>query len=253
LHACRSTLEDPRWIEVISAVIIVTAGSMIMMWLGEAINEKGVGNGVSLIIFSGIVSGLPVALSGNISTFSPEYIPYYMSLITFVIILIGLIVYITEAERRIPITYAKQATGFGSSGLNSSYLPIRLNQAGVMPIIFAVSVLLFPQIATQLLSGSDNIALQTIANTLNVYLGNPIIYSIIYFLLVVLFTYFYTAINFDPEKTAEKLQKQGAFLSGHRPGESTGYRARIRNHGHSCFLCEIVIRSQFHTTYEPEA
>jgi len=201
---------------------IVTAGTMLMMWLGEQINERGIGNGVSLIIFAGIVASLPTMLGRFFVTFDPSQIPMIVGLLVLSLIVIAGIVYVTEAERPLPVTYARQTRLGASAGFGSStYLPLRLNQAGVVPIIFAVSILLFPQLIGQLLATSSQVSLQSIASQINQALANQWIYGSIYFLLVVTFTYFYTAVMFDPEKTADNLQKNGAFIPGFRPGSAT--------------------------------
>lgn len=202
-------------------VLVITAGSMLMMWLGEVINEKGIGNGVSLIIFAGIIANLPHKLISDLATASSAQIPLYIALaITFLLVLFG-VVYVTEAERPLEVTYAKQARDYSSNLYTSSYIPLRLTMAGVVPIIFALSLLMFPQLASQLLATSNSEMAKTVANTIAQFLGNPWIYATIYFLLIVMFTFFYTAITFDATKTAENLQKNGAFIPGHRPGEST--------------------------------
>lgn len=207
---------------LISNVIIVTAGTMLMMWLGEQINERGIGNGVSLIIFAGIVASLPLHLGQYFVTFDASQIPMLVGLIALVLVVIAGIVYVTEAERPVPVTYARQARVGGASNLGAStYLPLRLNQAGVVPIIFAISILLFPQLIGQLLATSSHVGLQSIAKTVNTLLANQWVYGATYFFLVVVFTYFYTAVMFDPEKTADNLQKNGAFIPGFRPGAAT--------------------------------
>ncbi len=201
---------------------IVTAGTMLMMWLGEQINERGIGNGVSLIIFAGIVASLPTTLGRFLVTFDPSQIPMLVGLLVLSLVVIAGIVYVTEAERPVPVTYARQTRLGGSAGFGSStYLPLRLNQAGVVPIIFAVSILLFPQLIGQLLATSSQVTLQSIASHINTALANQWIYGSIYFFLVVSFTYFYTAVMFDPEKTADNLQKNSAFIPGFRPGSAT--------------------------------
>lgn len=207
---------------LISNIFIVTAGTMLMMWLGEQINEHGIGNGVSLIIFAGIVAALPQHLGQFFLTFDVSQIPMIAGLLVLSLVVIAGVVYVTEAERPVPITYSRQSRIGSSSSLTSStYLPLRLNQAGVVPIIFAISILLFPQLIGQLLSTSSQETLQSIAKVVNNALANHWIYGITYFLLVVSFTYFYTAVMFDPEKTADNLQKNGAFIPGFRPGTMT--------------------------------
>ncbi len=208
---------------MIGNIIIITAGTMLMMWLGEQINERGIGNGVSLIIFAGIVAALPNHVGQFLLTFDASQIPSILGFIIMTVIVIAGVVFVTEAERPIPVTYAKQArvgSGGGSMG-NSTYLPLRLNQAGVIPIIFAVSILLFPQMIAQVLLTSSQSTLQAMARFVTDTLANQIIYGSLYFTLVVAFTYFYTAVTFDPEKTADNLQKNGAFIPGFRPGVAT--------------------------------
>lgn len=214
----------------ISNLIIITAASMLLMWLGEQINDKGIGNGVSLIIFSGIIAALPQQIGQYLITFDPSQIPAFVGILVIVVAVIAGIVYVTEAERPIPITYAKQSRiGASSGGVGAStYLPLRLNQAGVVPIIFAISILLLPQFATQLLALSSLETLQNLAKTITSLLANQWVYGGVYFFLVVLFTYFYTAVTFDPERTAENLQKSGAFIPGFRPGTATAeYVAQV--------------------------
>lgn len=203
-------------------ILIVTAGTMLMMWLGEQINERGIGNGVSLIIFAGIVAALPQSLGQFFLTFDVSQIPMLVGLLVLSIVVIAGVVFVTEAERPVPVTYARQTRiGSGNSLGASTYIPLRLNQAGVVPIIFAISILLFPQLIAQLLSTSSQVTLQSIAQTVNNALANQWIYGGLYFFLVVSFTYFYTAVMFDPERTAENLQKNGAFIPGYRPGMAT--------------------------------
>ena len=209
-------------ITMASTVIIVTAGTMLMMWLGEQINERGIGNGVSLIIFAGIVASIPSSLGKYFLTFDASQIPTLVGIFVVVLAVIAGIVYVTEAERPVPVTYARQSKPGSSNSLGAStYLPLRLNQAGVVPIIFAISILIFPQLLAQLLATSANLSLQSAARTIGELFANQWIYGGVYFFLVVAFTYFYTAVTFDPERTAENLQKNGAFIPGFRPGAAT--------------------------------
>lgn len=203
-------------------IAIVTAGTMLMMWLGEQINEHGIGNGVSLIIFAGIVAALPKHLGQFFLAFDVSQIPMLVGIVVLILVVIAGIVYVTEAERPVPVTYARQSRmGASATMTNSTYLPLRLNQAGVVPIIFAISILLFPQMLGQLFATSSHTTLQAVSRSINTGLANPWIYGILYFLLVVMFTYFYTAVMFDPEKTADNLQKNSAFIPGFRPGVAT--------------------------------
>jgi preprotein translocase subunit SecY len=214
---------------LITNILIVTAGTLLMMWLGEQINERGIGNGVSLIIFAGIVSAVPQHISQFFVTFDVSQIPVVVGIVVLTLLVIGGVVYVTEAERPVPVTYARQARmGASNSLTQSTYLPLRLNQAGVVPIIFAVSMLLFPQLIAKLLATSSQDILRSIARYVNDTLTNQWIYGVLYFFLVVAFTYFYTAVMFDPEKTADNLQKNGAFIPGYRPGAATAeYIGRI--------------------------
>ncbi len=202
-------------------LIVITAGSLLLMWLGELISEFGIGNGVSLIIFAGIVSVLPGALGKLLISFDPSQIPAYVGFIIAAAAVIWGVVVITEAERPIPVTYAKQVRGNKVYGGVSTYLPLRVNQAGVIPIIFALSILLFPQMIVRFLANVNNTIVQKISEGILAFLANQLFYGIAYFLLVFIFTYFYTAITFDPDSISKNLQRSGAFIPGVRPGVST--------------------------------
>ncbi len=211
-----------------TAVIVVTAGSILLMWVGELISEFGIGNGVSLIIFAGIVSSLPTKVTQLIAGYSPENIPLYIGALVVALAVIAGVVYVTEAERSVPVTYAKQVRGNKVYGGASTYLPLRLNQAGVIPIIFALSILLFPQIISNFLSHLTNYpTIASVASSFTTFFNNQWVYGTAYFVLVVIFTYFYTAITFDPKMISENLQRSGAFIPGVRPGEHT--QAHIGN------------------------
>ena len=204
------------------ALVVIIGGSLLLMWIGEMLTEFGIGNGVSLLIFAGIVSRVPREMGQFFFSFDASQIPTLIAFIVVALIVIGAVVFVTEAERSIPVTYAKRVTASGkTSGGVSTYLPIRVNQAGVMPIIFALSILLFPQIAGTLLVGMSSHWAQTIGYALTAFVQNTYAYAAVYFVLVVLFTYFYTAITFDPHQMAENLQQNGAFIPGVRPGTAT--------------------------------
>jgi len=208
-------------VELIANITLVTAGAILMMWVGELMTEFGISNGVSLIIFAGIVSRLPSTLQQLVFTFTPDQIPLYIGFVLAAVLITFGVVVLTEAERPIPITYARRVRGNKVYGGVSTYLPLRVNQAGVMPIIFALSILLFPQMILSFLSTLSLSGLTSIADTILRFLGNQWIYGSLYFVLVFLFTYFYTAITFDPHAIAENLQKTGAFIPGVRPGRPT--------------------------------
>jgi preprotein translocase subunit SecY len=205
-------------------VIVVVAGSILLMWIGELISEFGIGNGVSMVIFAGIISRLPTNLVQNyqkLLTSGASDISFYVAVAAVAIVAVAAVVYITEAERSVPVTYAKQVRGNKVYGGASTYLPLRLNQAGVIPIIFALSILLFPQVITKALAGASNPTVASYAASLSLWFQNLWVYGSIYFVLVVLFTYFYTAVTFDPTMISQNLQQGGAFIPGVRPGENT--------------------------------
>lgn len=205
-------------------VILVVAGSLLLMWVGELVTEFGIGNGVSIIIFAGIVAGIPQTISQLGYAFTdPSQLPLYVGFIFIAVAIIYAVVFMTEAERPVPITYAKQSRGTKTYGGSSSYLPLRLNQAGVIPIIFALSILLFPQMILNILSAfpSQFPWVPGAIDTVNRIMSDQIMYGIAYFVLVFLFTFFYTAVTFDPDQIAKNLQRNGAFIPGIRPGGHT--------------------------------
>jgi len=216
--------------DLIKNVIIITAGTMILVWIGELITERKIGNGISLIIFAGIVSRLPAILKGAIFTYNPEVLPTYLAFVIVALVVIAGVVFIQEGERKIPIAYAKRVRGMKMYGGASSYLPLKVNQAGVIPIIFAISILLFPQFiaqASSIFSKDLSLRLTELVNNL---FNNQYLYSLFYFGLVVIFTYFYTAITFDPKEISKNLQRAGGFVAGIRPGDSTsGFLSKIIN------------------------
>lgn len=206
---------------LITDVMVIVAGSMLMMWIGELMTEFGVGNGISMIIFAGIVAGLPQSISQALFTFDASQIPMYLLFVAFGLVIIYGVVVVTEAERPVPVTYAKRVRGNKVYGGVSTYLPLRLNQAGVIPIIFALSILLFPQLIFNFLANAKNAFLSELSKGVVSFLADQWIYGIAYFFLVFLFTYFYTAVTFDPEQISTNLQKNGAFIPGVRPGVPT--------------------------------
>jgi preprotein translocase subunit SecY len=207
--------------DVFLNVVVVVAGSILLMWIGELISEFGIGNGVSLIIFAGIVSRLPSILGQLQFTFTAQDIPLYLGMAAAAFVIITAIVTMTEAERPVPVTYAKRVRGMKVYGGTSTYLPLRLNQAGVMPIIFALSFLVFPQALVNILAQTTSGAIGAVAGWIGAVLSNQVLFSGLYFALVFIFTFFYTAVTFDPQAISTNLQKNGAFIPGVRPGPST--------------------------------
>jgi len=226
--ASQNILPSLSTFALIQSVIVITAGSMILVWLGELITEQKIGNGVSLLIFAGIVSSLPKTFRQIITAYDPNQLPTYLTFLIVAIIVIAGVVFINEGERKVPVAYAKRVRGNKMYGGVSTYLPLKVNQAGVIPIIFAISVLLFPQFFTQISAIiSKDLSLKLNEFVTN-FFNNIYIYSVIYFVLVVIFTYFYTAITFDPKEISKNLQRAGGFIIGIRPGTSTGeYLAKI--------------------------
>lgn len=207
---------------LVTNIIVITAGSILLVWIGELISEFGIGNGVSLIIFAGIVAGLPTALNQILFTYDPSQIPTYLAFVGIALVTIIGVVFITEAERPIPITYARQVRAQGrTTGGSTTYLPLRLNQAGVIPIIFALSILLLPQMLFTFLQTVQNDAVQSFVRSGVAFINNQLAYAITYFILVFLFTYFYTAVTFDPDSVSKNIQRGGGFIPGVRPGENT--------------------------------
>jgi preprotein translocase subunit SecY len=208
--------------QLIVNTIIVATGSILLMWIGELISEFGIGNGVSLIIFAGIISALPNKITQFMASYDPSQIPFYIIATVVGLIVIAGVVFITEAERAVPVTYAKQVRGNKVYGGTSTYLPLRLNQSGVIPIIFALSILLLPQIVSNFLSHwTSQPAIASAAVSVTSFFNDPWVHGGFYFFLVVAFTYFYTAVTFDPKMISENLQRSGAFIPGVRPGEHT--------------------------------
>ncbi|HEX8965940.1 MAG TPA: preprotein translocase subunit SecY [Patescibacteria group bacterium] len=209
-------------LNLLAFVLTMTAGTMFLVWLGELVTERGVGNGVSLLIFAGIVGRLPVAFTQTASTSSNQN---FMNVLIFAglgIVVIASIVIINEATRQIAVFYAKRVRGNKTTGGESTHLPLRLNQAGVIPIIFAVSLVLMPSVLANYFSASKNVFFHNAALWLSTTFDpNGWVYNGLYFVLVVGFTYFYTAVVFNPKKISEEIQKYGGFIPGIRPGGPT--------------------------------
>jgi preprotein translocase subunit SecY len=211
--------------ETITQIITLTAGSIVLMWIGELITEKGIGNGVSFIIFAGIVSKVPGALTGFLD--NPD-IAQLALLGIMAVAAVAVIIYIQEGQRRIPIQYASRVRGRRMYQGGQTFLPLRVNQAGVIPIIFAVSILLFPTQIAGYFTTSPGIIGGFAQGVVNILSRGSWLYVLLYFVLTVGFTYFYTAFTFKPDETAEELRKNGGFIPGIRPGRPTqDYLARV--------------------------
>ena len=208
-------------LEWVSAISVIIAGSVFLMWLGELITEKNLGNGVSILILAGIVAGFPSALRQTIFTYDPTQLFTYVGFVVIALVVIVGVIYVSEAQRNIPINYARRIRGMRVYGGVSTYLPMRVNNAGVIPIIFALSILLFPGMIANFLSVSGNAFIAKSAAFVSGFLQSNAWYSTFYFLLVVLFTYFYTAVTFDPKSISDNIQKQGGYIPGIRPGPMT--------------------------------
>ena len=208
-------------ISIAALVVTMTAGTILAMWLGELISEHGIGNGISILIFAGIVGRLPVAFSQTVLTSGGEDIFPFLVFVGMAILVITAVVFVNEATRRIPVQYARRASR-GGVVAQSTHLPLRLNQAGVIPIIFAISLVLAPSMLGQFLATFPNEAVSRLAGILNSFFApQSVIYDLTYFLLVVGFTFFYTSVVFNPVKISDEIKKYGGFIPGIRPGGAT--------------------------------
>ncbi len=212
---------DPGMMFRITAVVTLVSGTMFLMWLGEQITERGIGNGISIIIFAGIVAGLPSAIGGTLElartgTFHPLFVLF---LIIAVILVTAFVVFVERGQRKITVNYAKRQVGRKVFGGQTSHLPLKLNMAGVIPPIFASSIILFPATMAGWFGGSENMTwLRDIGSTLSP--GQPL-YIMLFAAAIIFFCFFYTALVFNPKETADNLKKSGAFVPGIRPGEQT--------------------------------
>ncbi|MDA3839822.1 MAG: preprotein translocase subunit SecY [Patescibacteria group bacterium] len=207
--------------DIFSMVLTITAGTIFLMWIGELITEKNIGNGISLLIFAGIVSSFPQTLQGIVVNFDPSQLTTIIGFALVAVVTVLGVVWITEGQRNIPVQYAKQVRGNRSFGGTTTHLPLRVNMAGVIPIIFAISVVLFPSMVAQFFLHAETAWIANFSQWIIDVLANQLIYGFLYFVLVFAFTYFYTEIIFHPDQIAENLQKQGGFIPGIRPGRHT--------------------------------
>jgi len=206
---------------LITTIITITGGTLFLMWIGELITEKQIGNGISLLIFAGIVASVPTQVQQTLATIDATSIGALIAFGIISIITVAAIVIITEGQRNIPVSYAKRIRGMRMYGGVDTHLPLKVNQAGVIPIIFAVSIVLFPPMIGQFFVGSQTAWLASAAQFVIDIFQNQLFYAVIYFTMVVAFTYFYTAVIFHPTQISENLQKQGGFIPGIRPGRNT--------------------------------
>ncbi|MFA6042132.1 MAG: preprotein translocase subunit SecY [Patescibacteria group bacterium] len=231
--------------DMVVALAAILGGTMLLMWIGELISEKKVGNGISLLIFAGIIAQLPQSVQQTVSVIDQTQILTIVSFLVIGLITIAGVVFVTEGQRNIPVTYAKRAIGTSSMGGVNTHLPLRVNQAGVIPIIFAVSIILFPPLIAQFFTTSATPWIANLAVWVRDFFQNQTYYGLMYFILVVAFTYFYTAVVFQPQQIAENLQKQGGFIPGIRPGTPTAhYLSYVSNRiilGGALFLGLIAV------------
>lgn len=218
----QGVISDLTFIEFISFVATLTAGTYILMWLGELISEFGLGNGISLIIFAGIVARIPVTLGQTVSTVNQELLINTVVVVGLSLIVVTGVVFINEAVRKIPIYYARRIKGNRVYQGATNYLPLKLNHTGMIPIIFAISFVLFPQLIGNFLATVPNPTLASLGQFLTSFFDpSGFFYNFFYFLLVVGFTFFYTMVVFNPQKISEEIQKFGGFIPGIRPGKAT--------------------------------
>lgn len=216
----REIIEVMDPMTLIASVLTITAGTIILMWLGELVSERGIGEGVSLFIFAGIAAGFPSNLLQIFSSWSPSQLPSYIMFFVMSFLIITGVVLVNEGKRNIPVSYAKRVRGGKMYGGSSTFLPLNINPAGVMPIIFSLSFLTLPAMLGGLLGGGDS-GVAGFFMKIAGFFENSIAYGVVYFILVFGFTYFYTMITFDPSNIADNLKKMGGFVPGIRPGEST--------------------------------
>ncbi len=232
-ESLQNLIGDPTVLEIGAMIVSLTAGSIILMWISELISESGIGNGSSFIIFAGIIASLPGLINQDFASIRYDT-PLIIGIIIGALVMIGGIVFITEAVRKVPIQYARRVRGSKAGGGQSSFLPLKINQAGVMPVIFAASLLTFPRIITQFLgsTASQDSFFSKASDTISkLYLDENLgLYNLLYFLFIVVFTFFYTRVVLNPQEQAENLKKSGGFIPGIRPGRSTeDYISSIMN------------------------
>lgn len=209
------------WLFLLISILTITAGSVFLMWIGELISEKKIGDGISLLIFAGIISGIPTSIGRIILLWDFSKLPAFLIFFAASLVITLGVVIVNEARRNISVSYAKRIRGHRMYGGVQTFLPMMINPAGVMPIIFALSLLTLPGMIGSLFANSSILWIAKFAKVLNALFQNILLYNVFYFLFVFLFTYFYTAVTFDPENISENLQKMGGFVPGLRPGKQT--------------------------------
>ncbi len=221
---------DLSALNLLTTIITITAGSIFLMWIGELISEKKIGNGISIMIFAGIIAALPGVVQRTIAVFDPSQIATVVTFAIIAVVTIIGVVIINEGTRNVPVSYARHVRGNRMYGGVNTHLPLRVNMAGVIPIIFAISLILFPPMIANFFLHAKSQILVRIAEFIIEVFQNQLIYGILYFVFVFGFTYFYTAVIFHPQQIAENLQKQGGFIPGIRPGKNTEeYLANVTN------------------------
>ncbi|MBT4857001.1 preprotein translocase subunit SecY [Candidatus Uhrbacteria bacterium] len=243
-----STGFDLGGFSLLAALLSMMAGTMFLMWLGELISEKGVGNGISVIILAGIISGLPTVVQQIIATYTSAELFNVIMYVALTLVTVVAVVVINEGQRNVPVQYARGIRG-GTSQKVQSHLPLRVNMGGMIPIIFAISIIVFPPLLAQFFADARSEIVQKAANWVIVIFADNLFYGVVFFLLVFSFTFFYAAIIFRPDQVAENLQKQGGFIPGVRPGEQTqSYLEWLRNRillGGALFLSIIAVLPLF--------
>ncbi|MFH1766804.1 MAG: preprotein translocase subunit SecY [Patescibacteria group bacterium] len=210
---------DISGFSLFAALLTMAVGTIFLMWLGEMISERNVGNGISIMILAGIIAGLPAFIQQTVATYTSADLFNIVLFLLLTIVTVITVVVINEGQRNIPVQYARGANG--ASGKVSSHLPLRVSMGGMIPIIFAIALIVFPPLVAQFFLQARTAFIQNVAQFVLELFGNSLFYAVIYFVLVFAFTYFYASVIFKPETVAENLQKQGGFIPGIRPGEQT--------------------------------
>lgn len=214
---------------MMAALITMTAGTIFLMWLGELISERGLGNGISIMILAGIIAGFPTFLQQTIATYTSSELLDIVLFVVLTIVTVVAVVIVNEGQRNIPVQYARSRGNSAISG--ASHLPIRINMGGMIPIIFAIAIIVFPPLVAQFFLGARSSFLNRAAEIILELFGNSVFYGVVYFVLVFAFTYFYASVVFKPDQVAENLQKQGGFVPGIRPGKETAhYLNEVKNY-----------------------